>query len=95
MGIGQSRGGELAVLAEEDGTIAVDVGSRFVGVSDDELERLLDNLAADGGSVRLMGGAARADDGDEPERESDPGVSAAGWVMAMAAQRGISVIRDA
>ena len=94
MGIGQSRGGELVVMAEEDGSVAVDVGSRFVPVDDDELEHLLDNLAADGGTLRLLGGEARADDGDEPVRESDPGVGAASWVLAMAAQRGISVIRE-
>jgi len=96
MGIGEARGGDLTVLASDDGSISVDVGSRFVAVGEDDLERLLDNLAADGGTLTLVGGAGRADDGDDaPYRESDPGMNAAGWVQALAEQRGIAVRREA
>ena len=96
MGISETRGGDLTVLAGDDGSVSVDVGSRFVAVAQDDLERLLDHLAADGGTLTLVGGAGRADDGDdEPYRESDPGMNAAGWVQAMAEQRGIRVVREA
>ncbi len=96
MGIGETRGGDLTVLAGDDGTVSVDVGARFVAVGEDDLERLLDNLAADGGTLTLVGGAGRADDGDdEPYRESDPGMNAAGWVQALAEKRGIRVVREA
>ena len=95
MGIGEQRSGDLTVLAGDDGSVSVDVGARFVAVDADELERLLDNLAADGGTLTLVGGAGRADDGDdEPYRESDPGMNAAGWVQALAEQRGITVRRE-
>lgn len=96
MGIGEKRSGDLTVLAGDDGSVSVDVGSRFVAVGEDDLERLLDNLAADGGTLTLVGGSGRADDGDDaPYRESDPGMNAAGWVQAMAEQRGIRVLREA
>lgn len=96
MGIGEARTGDLTVWAGEDGSVLVDVGARFVAVGDDDLERLLDNLAADGGTLTLVGGAGRADDGDDaPYRESDPGMNAAGWVQALAEQRGIRVVREA
>ena len=96
MGIGERRGGDLTVLAGDDGTVSVDVGARFVPVGDDDLERLLDHLAADGGSLLLVGGSGRADDGDEPpDRESDPAMSSAGWVLALAQARGIAVRREA
>ncbi len=96
MGIGEAHGGDVTVWAGDDGSVSVDVGTRFVPVSDDELERLLDHLAADGGTLTLVGGSGRADDGDDaPYRESDPGMNAAGWVLAMAEQRGIRVLRDA
>jgi hypothetical protein len=96
VGISEARGGDLTVLAGDDGSVSVDVGSRFVAVGEDDLERLLDNLAADGGTLTLVGGAGRADDGDdEPSRESDPGMNAAGWVQALAERRGIRVLREA
>ncbi len=96
MGIGEKRSGDLTVMAGDDGSVSVDVGSRFVAVGEDDLERLLDNLAADGGTLTLVGGSGRADDGDDaPYRESDPGMNAAGWVQAMAEQRGIRVLREA
>jgi hypothetical protein len=96
MGIGESRGGDLTVWAGDDGSLSVDVGSRFVAVHDDDLERLLDHLAADGGQLRLIGGSGRADDGDDaPYRESDPAMNAAGWIQAMAERRGIRVVREA
>jgi hypothetical protein len=93
----RDRGTEdLAVWVDADGSVSIDVGSRYVAVDPDELDRILDRLAADGGSIRLSGGSGRADDGDEgPDRESDPGMRAAGYVLAMADERGIAVIREA
>ncbi len=45
--------------------------------------------------MRLLGGAGRADDGDEPpDRESDPAMGAAGYVRALAHQRGLQVIAE-
>jgi hypothetical protein len=64
-------------------------------VGEEDLERILDRLAADGGTLRLLGGTGRADDGDEaPELESDPGMGAAGWVLAQAHARGLTVVRE-
>lgn len=88
-------GDDLTVHAADDGTILVDVGARFVAVADEELERILDRIAADGGGVRLLGGGGRAEDGDEaPDRESEPGVNAAGYVLALAQARGMRVVRE-
>ena len=88
-------GDALTIHAAADGTISVDVGARYVAVGDDDLERILDRLAADGGMVRLVGGAERADDGDEPpDREGDAGVRAASYVLAMSVERGIRVTRE-
>ena len=71
----------------------VDVGARAVPVDATDLERILDRLAADGGTLRLLGGTGRADDGDEPpDRESDPAMGAAGYVLALAHERGLEVI---
>ena len=96
MGIGDARSSELTLVAEDDGTVSVDTGSRLVAVGEDELERILDRLAADGGTLRLLGGTGRADDGDEPpDRESDPAMGAATYVLALAASRGIEVISEA
>ena len=93
---GGAPGGELVVLAGDDGTVSVDVGSRFVAVGADDLARILDRLAADGGSVRLLGGRGRADDGDDPpERDSDPGMGAAGYVLMLAHERGVPVNHEA
>ncbi len=86
---------DLIVHAGADGTISVDVGTRFVAVSGEELERILDRVAADGGEVRLLGGSGRADDGDEPpDREGDPAMNAAGYVLAIAQARGLRVMRE-
>jgi hypothetical protein len=92
----RDRGGaDLTVYAEPDGTITVDVGQRFVAVDGDDLERILDRLASDGGTLRLLGGSGRADDGDEsPGLESDPAMGAAGYVLALAHARGLTVIRE-
>ena len=85
---------DLTVYAGEDGTVSVDVGTRYVPVGGEDLERILDRVAADGGSVRLLGGTGRADDGDEPpDRESDPAMGAASWVLALAYARGLTVVR--
>jgi hypothetical protein len=94
VGVGDLRPADLTVYAGNDGTVSVDVGSRFVAVDTEELERILDRLAADGGGLRLLGGSGRADDGDEPpDRESDPGMGAASFVLALAHARGLEVIR--
>jgi hypothetical protein len=95
MGIGDTRDADLTILVDEDAAITVDVGSRFVPVGTADLERILDRLAADGGTLRLLGAPDRADDGDEPpDRESDPAVGAASYVLAMAHARGLEVIRS-
>ena len=93
MGLEEVSAGDLTVWANDDGTVSVDVGSRFVAVGMDDLERILDRLAADGGSIRLVGGEGRADDGDDPER--DPAGNAASYVVGLAYRRGISVTREA
>jgi len=95
MGIGDGFESDLTVYAEPDGTISIDTGGRYVAIEGDDLERVLDRLAADGGTLRVLGGTGRADDGDEPpDRESDPAMGAASWVLAMAHQRGLKVIRE-
>ena len=65
MGNRDGAGSDITIYAEADGTITVDVGQRFVAVDGDDLERILDRLAADGCTLRLLGGTGRADDGDE------------------------------
>ena len=95
MGISDRRHADLTLYAEVDGSVSVDTGSRFVPVGEEDLERILDRLAADGGTLRLLGGTGRADDGDEsPGLESDPGMGAASLVLAMAEARGLRVIRE-
>jgi len=94
VGIGDRPSTDLTLYAESDGSISVDTGARYVAVGTDELERILDRVAADSGTLRLLGGTGRADDGDEsPEFESDPGMGAASYVLAMADARGLTVIR--
>lgn len=94
MGIGDLRAADLTIFVDQDAAITVDVGTRFVAVSEDDLARILDRLAADGGTLRLLGAPDRADDGDEPpDRESDPAVGAASYVLALAHARGLEVIR--
>jgi hypothetical protein len=95
MGVSDRSTADLTLYAEPDGSISVDTGARFVAVGGDDLERILDRLAADGGTLRLLGGMGRADDGDEaPELESDPGMGAASYVPGLAHERGLTVIRD-
>jgi hypothetical protein len=96
MGISERTAADLTLYAEEDGSVSVDTGSRFVAVGAEDLERILDRLAADGGTLRLLGGTGRADDGDEsPDHEADPAMGAAGWVLELAHARGLTVIREA
>ncbi|HYO42286.1 MAG TPA: hypothetical protein VES19_03740 [Candidatus Limnocylindrales bacterium] len=96
MGISDRTAADLTLYAEDDGSVSVDVGSRFVAVDTDDLERILDRLAADGGTLLLLGGTGRADDGDEsPDQEGDPAMGAAGWVLELAHARGLTVIREA
>ena len=52
----------LAVHVTEDGRILVHVGTRFVEASVDELDRMVERLAADGGSVVF----SRDDPGEAP-----------------------------
>jgi hypothetical protein len=95
MGIGDGTTADLTLVADGDGTISVDTGSRYVAVGAEELEQILDRLAADGGTLRLLGGSGRADDGDEPpDRESDPAMSAAWYVRSLAGERGIEVLTE-
>ena len=95
MGIGDSRETDLTLYAEEDGSISVDTGGRYVAIDGDDLERVLDRLAADGGTLRLLGGTGRADDGDDPAyRDADPAMGAASWVLSLAHQRGLKVVRE-
>ena len=95
MGISDRQHADLTLYAEQDGSVSVDTGSRFVAVGEEDLERILDRLASDGGTLRLLGGTGRADDGDEsPELESDPAMGAASWVLALAEARGLTVIRE-
>lgn len=94
MGISDRTTADLTLYAETDGSVSVDTGSRYVAVGSEDLERILDRLAADGGTLRLLGGTGRADDGDEsPGIESDPAMGAAGWVLALAHERGLTVVR--
>jgi hypothetical protein len=58
----RSGGGELQIHVTRDGRIYVDVGARFVEASLDEVDRTLERLAADGGSVAC----SRDDPDDEP-----------------------------
>jgi hypothetical protein len=96
MSIRDGRASDMTVHVEHDGTVSVDVGSRYVEVGADDLERILDRLAADGGTLRLLGGTGRADDGDEPpDRESDPAMGAASYVLALAHKLGLEVISEA
>jgi len=69
MGISDRTTADLTLYAESDGSISVDTGSRYVAVGGEDLERILDRLAADGGTLRLLGGVGRADDGADVTRE--------------------------
>lgn len=94
MGIGDARAADLTLYVEEDASITVDTGARYVEVGVEDLERILDRLAADGGTLRLLGAPARADDGDEPpDRDSDPAQGAVSYVLGLAHARGLDVIR--
>jgi len=96
VGVSDGMADELTVMVDAEGSVLVDVGSRFVAVAPEELEQILDRLGADGGSIRLIGGSGRADDGDEPpERESDPAMGAAGYVLILAHRHGVTVTNEA
>jgi hypothetical protein len=84
----------LAVHVAADGGIWIDVGSRLVELAGpEELERILDRLAADGGGIHLSCDPGRADDDDEPaSRVADAGDESAGIVAALARERGIEVM---
>ncbi len=94
MGISDRRTADLTLAVGDDG-VTVDTGSRFVPVTEEEVERILDRLAGDGGTLRLVGGAGRSDDGDEPvDRDGDHAVMAASWVLGLAHARGLEVVRE-
>ena len=60
-----------------------------------DLERIHPALRRTAGTLRLLGGTGRADDGDEPpDHESDPAMGAAAYVLALAHERGLTVVRD-
>jgi len=84
----------LAVQVAADGGIWIDVGSRLVELAGpEELERILDRLAADGGGIQLSRDPGRADDEDEPaSRVADAGDESAGIVAALARERRIEII---
>jgi len=85
-----ARSGALDLLVSTDGSIWVDVGSRFVDVGADELEQILDRLAADRGALRILRDPGRPEDGDEPaSSDADTGASALAGLLAMAEQRGL------
>ena len=97
MGIGDGDDRRTSrVYARDDGTISVDVGSRLRGGR----RRATWSGSSTGSprtaaTLRLLGGTGRADDGDEPpDRESDPAMGAASYVLALAYRRGITVIRE-
>jgi hypothetical protein len=52
----------LPIHVTEDGRVFVHVGSRYVETGFEELDRILDRVAVDGGSVLY----SRDDAGDEP-----------------------------
>lgn len=88
---GPGGAGALDLLVAADGSVWVDVGSRFVDVGPDELEQILDRLAADRGTLRVLSDPGRADDGDEPaSRDADTGASALAALLAMAEERGLA-----
>lgn len=88
---GPGGAGALDLLVSADGSVWVDVGSRFVDVGQDELEQILDRVAADRGTLRILQDPGRADDGDEPaSRDADTGASALAALLAMADERGLA-----
>jgi hypothetical protein len=81
----------LVVAVDAGGRISVDVGARFVEVDPEDLERVLDRLRDDGGSMEVLQPAG-SDDGDEPfDRGADTGAEAVAFVVGMAQARGIAV----
>jgi hypothetical protein len=71
---------ELLIHVARDGRVYVHVGTRFVEASVDEVDRVLERLAADGGSVAFSR--------DDPDLE--PG-GAAGDVLGLADEHGLVV----
>ena len=54
MGISDRAAADLTLYAEPDGSVSVDTGARFVAVGGEDLERILDRLAADGSQVTVL-----------------------------------------
>jgi hypothetical protein len=79
----------LEIHVDADGTIWVDVGSRLVQVDDPEdLERILDGLAAERTSVRVVRAAPPPDDEDDPGARDPEGLEAAvAFVLGLARER--------
>ncbi len=81
---------ELPIHVASDGGVYVDVGTRFVETSLDDLERILERLAADRGRVRILVEPGPPDDGDEPaDRELDRGAGPAASIIAMVESFGL------
>ena len=94
MGISDRTTADLTLYAEPDGSISVDTGSRFVAVEGEDLERILDRLAADGGTLRLLGGTAGPTTGmrrpsSRATRRWGPRAGCSSWPTP----RGLEVIR--
>ncbi len=70
----------LPVHITDDGRIFIHVGARFVEASIDDLDRTLERLAADGGTVLYSR--------DDPAEEPNP---VAREVMELAAEHGVGV----
>jgi len=72
--------GELPIHVASDGRIYVNVGTRFVEASLDDVDRMLERLAADGGSLAFSR--------DDPDLE--PG-GVAGEILGLADEHGLAV----
>ena len=71
---------ELPIHVTRDGRVFVHVGTRFVEASLEEIDRTLERLAADGGTVAY----SRDDPDDEP-------AGVAGDVLDLADEHGLAV----
>jgi len=84
----------VGLLVDADGRVWLDTGSRWVEVDrPDDLERILDRVAADRGAVRLVHDPGRADDGDEPsDRTRDTAAGTLATIVALLDERGLPAV---